>query len=165
MQNKGINWAFVKKLATAFSEIESVNLNKYNKNRICSYECYGNELQGKNIKFITEKGKAPFIDDNSYTVYEFPLKSNTGNPVGKYFGMYYNESFDYWLIGFLTAEEDVYDKNYIFKPLGMYRVKETYNKFNIEKFVRGYACTYGGKNSSLHTFDQFNSRYFAYGLL
>ena len=51
--HKRVHWRRIKNLINGLSYIEEVDKSRYNFSNICCYECMGIELQGKNVRFIT----------------------------------------------------------------------------------------------------------------
>lgn len=91
------HWRALKNTIFAIADIESKNLSSYDLANICCYSCYGNELQGKNIKFINDKGYSCFMEDNFYEMYEVPKKKDAKKPYGEYIFLAHNVAFNYWL--------------------------------------------------------------------
>lgn len=59
LHNK-VHWRRIRNIYSALSNLESVNMNNYNFNSICCYQCTGVELHGKNVKFQTNGRKIMF---------------------------------------------------------------------------------------------------------
>lgn len=165
-----VHWRRIKSILRFLSRVESVEMSKYDFNNIRCYECTGIELQGKNVKFITNGNNACFVDDNKYQMFEVSQKNNHHKSFGGYLFLAYNVSFDYWVMGELHIGLNV-DKsknvastyeNIIFKPYGAYVIGDEIEVKSIKKTIIGKSLTYGGKNSKNVLFDSVGNRRKAY---
>lgn len=95
---KTVHWRRVKNIAYSVLDIAEVDPSVYDLNNICCYNCYGADLQGKNVDYIPNgKQNSCWVDDNAYTVFEIPTKDSHNLPEGNFLVLAQNTSFDYWI--------------------------------------------------------------------
>ena len=131
-----------------------IDLKKYNINKIVCYRCEGIDLQGKNVELFGLKGRSCFVYDNSYEIFEIPLKFNDKkDEIFLVFAK--NKSFEgQWIVTYMiihhTIKNNKYYRKVIFSPLFdgaiSYNHKSKHYIFNCEKrncaLNRGIMRTY-----------------------
>ena len=131
-----------------------IDLNKFNTNKIVCYRCEGIDLQGKNVELFGLKGRSCFVYDNSYEIFEIPLKFNDKkDEIFLVFAK--NKSFEgQWIVTYMiihhTIKNNKYYRKVIFSPLFdgaiSYNHKSKHYMFNCEKrncaLNRGIMRTY-----------------------
>lgn len=131
-----------------------IDLNKFNTNKIVCYRCEGIDLQGKNVELFGLKGRSCFVYDNSYEIFEIPLKFNDKkDEIFLVFAK--NKSFEgQWIVTYMiihhTIKNNKYYRKVIFSPLFdgaiSYNHKSKHYIFNCEKrncaLNRGIMRTY-----------------------
>ena len=118
-----------------------IDLNKFNTNKIVCYRCEGIDLQGKNVELFGLKGRSCFVYDNSYEIFEIPLKFNDKkDEIFLVFAK--NKSFEgQWIVTYMiihhTIKNNKYYRKVIFSPLFdgaiSYNHKSKHYIFNCEK--------------------------------
>lgn len=158
----------IREIMICIAKYENINPRDYDLSKIRAYECFGQELQGKNVSYNTHNGRSPWVSDNKYEIFEAPLLSNSGNgPYGGFLFLARNTSFDYYVFGTmrvnLQEEDTILNERLIesvsFYTTGKYQISYYNNDDHISKYEKGSKFDPGRPSSEVSfPFDSYNSR-------
>jgi len=118
----------IKEVMIELGEYERFNMDDYNLSKIKVYETQGVNMIGSNVRYNSESGRACWVTDNKYEIYEAPHHSNReGSPYGKFIYLAYNKSFDYYIFGSVMVNLDAQSSK---------RQKRLFEKVNYRNYGR-----------------------------
>lgn len=113
----------------------------------------GKELQGRNVKYFTNRKFACYVDDNKYDIFEVPKTSNIRPAYGDFLVLAYDSSFDYWVLSDMNVklnekatkelESSIYETVKI-DPYGYYSFGNEVNPTSVRKIAKGGTAENGG---------------------
>jgi len=170
------HWRTLKGLTKSLSNIENVNISSYNLDDVYCYQTLGSEMQGSNVTYFANENYSCFVGDNTYDIYEVPLKRQSSNktllPIeGKKLCLAYNKDYNYWLFSEMeyyinndsVKSTSMFSDSASFSIYGSYLVNFIDNDFNISKKYSGDICTFGTTSSTRSSlFDSLGTRKAAY---
>lgn len=172
---KTVHWRRIKNTAYTIMDMAGIDESAYNFDNICCYTCTGIDLQGYNVTYSNGKNKSCWVDDNAYTVFEIPAKSNIGEPFeGWFFVLAQNTSFDYWVASAMRYDlrvsaskrlNKVVD-DVMFRPIGQFTVAPKYegatSSMNVIAKTNGTNCVFDTTSPKMRDFDHQGGRKRAY---
>jgi len=161
-----------REVITEIAKNENINIHNYDLFNIRVYDAFGQSVAGKNVSYNTDNGRAIFVEDNKYDIFEVPKNTNVkDSPYGEFIFFIHNTSYDYYMLGILRVTLDEYatkSKKIVteavkYNNCGQYLISYEKHDNHITKAINGIDFDPGYLPSAVgYNFDSFNARKHSY---